>query len=387
MSGAVFTTNAACGGVDLNLYDLKTDVYLNGGPAHPGAAGLPDGDYSVQVTTPGGILLGSTLGAAVPAPVHITNGNFDACYQVWALCLKASDGTQGYDDTTNPGGEYKVWVSQDPTFTSSDTKTDAFKVRVVNPPPPGPTRLRIHKFYDANANGIRDAADPELTGWKVSYTSDSETFTIRFTDACDDVAPGTYTIYEFMPKERSWFATTPMSLTVTVTKGQTVDVWFGNLCLGGGGGHTLGFWSNRNGAVLYGADDQAQLTYQCLRAANGFDFDPASYSVFRTWILSANSVNMAYMLSAQYAAAFLNRSNGFVPPGAIVYAPGTNSANSMGFARYTDLLAETNAELCAHVYTVPGSPYRDYQGALKNALDAANNDLTFVQPAPCPFSF
>jgi hypothetical protein len=34
-----------------------------------------------------------------------------------------------------------------------------------------------------------------------------------------------------------------------------------------------------------------------------------------------------------------------------------------------------------------GSPYRAYQQALKNALDKANNNLTFVQSTPCAFSF
>jgi hypothetical protein len=34
-----------------------------------------------------------------------------------------------------------------------------------------------------------------------------------------------------------------------------------------------------------------------------------------------------------------------------------------------------------------GSPFRDYQEALKNAFDKANNNLTFVQATPCAFTF
>ena len=30
---------------------------------------------------------------------------------------------------------------------------------------------------------------------------------------------------------------------------------------------------------------------------------------------------------------------------------------------------------------------RSYQEALKNALDRANNNLNFVQAAPCPFTY
>jgi len=37
--------------------------------------------------------------------------------------------------------------------------------------------------------------------------------------------------------------------------------------------------------------------------------------------------------------------------------------------------------------TLSGNPYRSYQERLKNALDNANNNRSFVQPAPCPFSF
>lgn len=38
-------------------------------------------------------------------------------------------------------------------------------------------------------------------------------------------------------------------------------------------------------------------------------------------------------------------------------------------------------------YTVASGATRTHQEALKNALDKANNNLDFVQAAPCPFSF
>ena len=46
-----------------------------------------------------------------------------------------------------------------------------------------------------------------------------------------------------------------------------------------------------------------------------------------------------------------------------------------------------NASLGATGLTLSGHPARSYQEALKNALDKANNNLNFVQPTPCPFSF
>jgi hypothetical protein len=124
-----------------------------------------------------------------------------------------------------------------------------------------------------------------------------------------------------------------------------------------------------------------------LRDADGFGYDPLNYSDFRTWILDAKAKNMAYMLSAQLAAMELNVFNGKVDGDALIYAPGTTSANALGFATVNAVMAEANAELGLHGLTPAGSPYRSYQEALKNALDRANNNKTFVQPTPCPFTF
>ena len=95
---------------------------------------------------------------------------------------------------------------------------------------------------------------------------------------------------------------------------------------------------------------------------------------------------MAYMLSAQLAAMELNVLNGFVNGSALIYAPGTTSANAAGFASVNDVMAEANTELGLHGLTLSGNAFRSYQEALKNALDKANNNLTFVRPGPgsCP---
>lgn len=167
---------------------------------------------------------------------------------------------------------------------------------------------------------------------------------------------------------------------------------FGNVLLGGGGGKTLGFWSNKNGEqrmnqTLGMAAALAGLSAQNLRTAGGANFNPATYKQFRTWLLDANATNMAYMLSAQYAAMWLNvnavnGSNPGVSAGSIIYAPGTNSANFLGFATVGAVMAEANAELGLHGTAGEGAPWRAYQEALKNALDKANNNLNFVQPWP-----
>ena len=77
--GAIFTTNVACNGTNINIFTSKSDVYVDGGPAHEGAAGLPDGYYYIQVTEPGGALLGTSVGSSNPTPMHVTNGEGLMC--------------------------------------------------------------------------------------------------------------------------------------------------------------------------------------------------------------------------------------------------------------------------------------------------------------------
>src|SRR5689334_1639687 len=95
-SGAIFTTNSSCNGTNINIFTSKSDIYIDGGPAHQGAAGLADGFYYIQVTEPGGALLGTSVGSATPTPIHVTNGEFDQCYQLEAVVIKPSASTGGY---------------------------------------------------------------------------------------------------------------------------------------------------------------------------------------------------------------------------------------------------------------------------------------------------
>jgi hypothetical protein len=387
-TGAIFTTDVSCAGTNVNIFTTKEDVFLDGGPAHPGAAGLADGDYYVQVTEPGGTLLGTSVGSGNPTPAHVTGGEFDVCYQLSAILFKASDpSSPGYDTTTNGGGEYKVWVSKDPTFAGGETKTDNFK---INPTVVTDGILNVNKFYDANADGLNN--DGQLiTGWKIRIQDGIDI--IRFTPVSVVVDPDDYVVTEGDPAETNWLHTTTNPVNVTINAGDNKTVEFGNLCLGPGGGHTLGFWSNKNGQATMNdggslVPELNLLDSKCLRNASGTDTNfTGNYTNFRNWLLGATATNMSYMLSAQLAAMELNIEAGYVAPGALIYAPGTNSANGLGFATVGAVVAEAEAELCLHATAFAGDPNRSYQEALKNALDKANNNLTFVQPTPCPFTF
>jgi hypothetical protein len=378
VTGAIYTTDSTCSGVNLNIFASKGDVYLDGGPLNPNGPGLSDGAYYVKVTEPDGTLLGSSLTAVAV----VSGGEFTQCYRLADILVKASDASPGYDDSSNPGGEYKVWASQDPSFAESASRTDNFRVK---PDVTAPSKLKIRKFYDANANGVFDTGDTEITGWKMRIQDGVDY--VRYTPVDITVAPDVYTITEAMPIQTNWATTTINPQVVTLDAGQEVTVDFGNLCLGAGGGLTLGFWSNKNGQALVGSDDLACLTALNLVKADGSAFDPGIYSALRTWLLNGTATNMSYMLSVQLAAMKLNVHNGFVSGSALVYAPGATSANTLGYATISALMTEANTALGANGNTTAAGPDRTYQEALKNALDKANNNLNFVQAAPCAFTF
>lgn len=389
VSGAIYTTDVACSGTDLNIYSSKDAVYLNGGPRHLGAAGLPDGEYYVQVTVPDGTLLGTSLGMLDETPVSVASGMFTACPKLSDILKKASDGTAGYDTTTNGGGEYKVWVSQVSTFNNSDTKTDNFKVKESSIPPSTAT-LVVQKFYDANASGTKDGTETFIIDWKVNIGGCINED--KYTEVNEVIDPGTCVVKEYMPTQTNWYRTRPAgtdTITLTIPANGTGTALFGNVCTGPGGGKTLGFWSNKNGQALITGIPASLSMVDGLNLvdANGANADLSSYTKFRTWILGASATNMSYMLSAQLAAMELNVYFNKVDPNAMIYAPGTGSANGSGFASVQDVMDEANTALGNDGYTLSGDPNRTLQQALKNALDNANNNLNFAQGSPCAFSF
>jgi hypothetical protein len=192
----------------------------------------------------------------------------------------------------------------------------------------------------------------------------------------------------------TWLHTTPTTAVITLGVGQHGDVIFGNVCLGAGGGLTLGFWSNKNGQKLENAADFTALTALNLRTATGANQDFTSPTLktnqanLNTFLLGATATNMANMLSAQLAAMTLNVRHAFVNGAAIVSVPGCgNTGLNNQFMTINDLMAAADAALLADGNTPAGDPNRVTQECLKNALDDANNNKNFVQGSPCTFSF
>jgi DNA-binding beta-propeller fold protein YncE len=245
------------------------------------------------------------------------------------------------------------------------------------------TLLSVQKFYDANTNGQRDASESGIAGWRVRVGG-----TTYVTPASLKVAPGVHTVSELDPRETNWKHTNAASVQATASAGDETTVAFGNVCVGAGGAMGTGFWGNKNGAKLFGADDLALMVGLNLRNADGSNFDPATYSAFSAWIGKASGgQNMAYGLSGQLAALALDVHNGKVNGSSLIHAPGSTSANAAGFATVNTVLAEANAELGLHGLTGSGSPFRAYQSALSGILANANGNKTFAQASPCAFSF
>jgi len=351
-------------------------VYLDGGPHGGSNTQLPDGSYWVQVTSPAGDVV---LGVSSSPVVVVQNGEIAGCYQLSGILFKPVSNEPGYGTTPNEGGEYKVWLSTTSAFDPNQSKTDNFKVLADVVPPTNGGKITIHKYYDANGNGIKDANELYISSWQFSVTGPSGA-NLYFTSlggtpavVLENMPPGDYTVSETNPA--NWYTVGALSQTQTLPAGGCITFDFGDFCLGAGGGLTLGFWSNKNGQSLFGADDLALMVNLPLKNADLSDFNPTSYTAFRTWILAANAVQMKNMLSAQLAAMELNVLNGVVSGNAFTYTPG------LGVLTVNQLMNAAIADL-----NDPNST-RAHNELLKNALDGLNNNRYFIQASPCAFTF
>ncbi len=285
-------------------------------------------------------------------------------------------GVHTVTETMKPG-----WMNITPVSQSVTVLREAqASLTFVNELTPVKQNLTVTKFYDANANGVMDGAEPAIIGWNVTVNA------VFYNTPVDTLlAPGTYTVTERASIIGKWRNTTPMSFTVI----QNGTVYFGNLCLGKDAAHAEDFWKTRRGLFLITPTDLARLSALNLKDEAGADFNPATNAAFSTWLNKANDKNMAYALSAELAAMDLNVNT--LVPGTratdLIYAPGTTSANTLGYATVGSVMTEANNALAADGLTLKGDPNRAYQTALYNALNDANKNRNFVQPVPCAFAF
>jgi hypothetical protein len=448
------------GTVNCNLYGDKAYVWINGGPNQTGPSALSDGVYFFTVLEPSGqndpndggdnVLsdtdasggTGTTGGGDSYVERRFTTAGGDISTYLGSTHTTSSSLTQGllirllpYDDTSNPGGVYIMAICRIDLQTSYDpiTKTydvendpvdpasckyDAFKAPTGNTVITEFPDVSGLKYYDANVNGKYDAGiDVGIAGWPIAYQNGVSDVIFTGTGGTFTVAlvPDVYTFQEQVANA-PWMQTGNLdafnqslpvgaallsSFIYTVTVG-TEDISglnFGNVCVGGGGGLTLGYWSNKNGGkVITGPPSLlAGVLALPLRKGNGLRLGSVTLANFQKFLLEATATNMANMLSAQLAAMHLNVASNGVSGTAVIYAPGTNSgldANNGalvdGFATINAVMAEATELLYAGNATdldiLSGNPLRPRAEALKTALDRGNNNLNFVQSGPttCP---
>jgi uncharacterized repeat protein (TIGR01451 family) len=249
-----------------------------------------------------------------------------------------------------------------------------------------------YKFYDANANGVWDAGEPPVAGFKIElYDQSNNLLATAFTaddgSYCfDGLDAGTYTVQEVLPPDSGWMPTTPTSITVTLLSGEiSMDNNFGNLCLEPGqGGKTIGYWANA-GNSLIDLSDVGVLNGLNLFKPSGWSYPPfdlsninTARSQIRNYLLSANAKNMWWMLSAQLIATMLNVMHGYLDGSTLVCV---DPPACTAFMTINDII---NGAIGALGSNVP----RATQAYWKNLLDLLNNNqLPFVSPEPCPVEY
>jgi hypothetical protein len=361
----------------LDGIDAPTTLFLGQSlPLLPALLRAPQAGEQLPAIT-GGANLGDALNCSQGSWKPDLLGSFlfrapsTFAYQ-WQLDGSDIPGANGPSFTFTQAGDYTCRVTAANQAGSSSQISAAVTV----------TLLEVGSFYDANTNGQLDPGESALQGWKVQVGS-----TAYLTPKTLKVAPGVYQVSAASPLQTVWRRTSAASVQAQAVAGDKTTVRFGNVCLGGGGGQGTGFWTNKNGEQLFGADDLAAMVDLNLRNEDGSHFNPGSYSVFKTWLGKTSGTNMAYDLSGQLAGMKLNVLNAKVVGSSLISAQGTLSANAAGFATVNAVMDEANVELGLNGMAKGGSPFRAYQTALRDALLNANGNKTFVQSAPCAFSF
>lgn len=380
MSGAIWTSNDGCTAVNMNHYESKMDVYLNGGPPGGSNKGLPTGWYHVQVTEPDGEVLGKSDGVVVQVG---SNGSFVTCYQLWNIVKTKSSNfaVTGYDDTTNNGDVYKVWLSSVDTFSPSLSKTDNFKVKDDGPPPQAV--LNVDKYYDVLGNGTFDpGTDTLLSGWWIKIVDVTDSLTWYFPTAVSEELPvATYQVTECMPSEPGWFASTATSATVTLSTQTPTRVEFGNYCRFQGDLRTIGFYRNNCSRADVGACFNVTLGTN----GNGCSQIITNCDQVRATIIAADSREALPMLRAQLLAAKLN----------VCRVPGLGAAPVAavkGAQTVQQIIGAAEAfiaNLAACDLRPSNWPVQREQALIyANILDAINNgtSLGAINPTPCSYT-
>jgi hypothetical protein len=419
ISGAIFTSDVD-GNVNINQYEAKEDVYLNGGPTNDNcdAAGVDDGVYVFQITNPSGTVLLSSDDIAfreftVTGGVIVSSNNHPT---VAGDCGGVRVQMAPFDDTPNNGGVYKAWITRKSdyiangnTFRQSDTKTDNFMVKQPSQEP-DTADLTVYKFYDANANGEWDADEMPLFGWAMTASNSNGFNSTQLTESPDgltswtglSIADNPYQVLEGTAGG-TWsqsvsivngLATGSPENPVTglnLTADAVTTVIFGNYCKYKCGGKSKSWWLTDAGRTKVNDGGSMNPEFNALnqlnlRSSSGahWNLNTTTVSQATNWTNLSNflngtsTTNQAYALSRNLAVLRLNIDAGYVNANDFYPSFGGTIA---------ELRDDANAALGIDGFTPSGDANRALQAQLTTWVVNINNGATVIRAKPCPFSF
>lgn len=248
----------------------------------------------------------------------------------------------------------------------------------------------LTKFYDANVNGYPDAGEVPMAGVAFTLTGENiKQTTITGSDGkavFSNLPNGMYTVKETVPQG---YYTSWADSQIVFVYNYPNQLYFGNVCLGGAGAKGMGYWMSKQGQDAFNKKGNSDYLLMVLRSLylpdeNGNDVDPYTYEALRNWMKGANSKNMSYMMAAQNVALWLNVFAGDVNSNNFVYTGGCHTLYYSGkFMGVTQVTSEVDYLIQQNPLVLAGNPERTNFECFKNALENANNNLSFVQQQPC----
>jgi hypothetical protein len=243
----VYTTTSGGAPQNQNQFAVKGDAYIRNETA---------GTYYFEVTGPNGPLLSSDDASCR----LFTVDNFGIITSASVVCPHTPGPNSNalqllpYNDTPNNGGVYKVHVVPQScvtavngaviTYVNGCEKSDNFKVATSCPGgvcSPLQSTISGVKYYDANQNGSKDAAEPTLANWQINVTLNPGGLVSSVTNGSGvwsvTADAGTlYTACEVIPGGTSWVQTGPL----VGTPGTTGQCWTGAFDTADAGGLDFG---------------------------------------------------------------------------------------------------------------------------------------------------
>ena len=365
----------------------------------------------IDLTTDGGMAMTDVV--TLPVGTSIANVVEEGPPAGWTLTSTVTDGDANDNDVLDAGEDVVI------TFTNQrfgsihgskfyDKAIEGNVLGQHDDGEPGVGDIPIQLWKD-DGDGVFEPGedilvDTEFTANEEDAAADPEIEVGQFWFM--DLMPGSYFVVEVLPD--GWIATTDTVSGPHEVNGNRVELGyeFGNIKRKDTNARTRGFWQNKHGrGIITNMELLDDLSALNLRDQAGDHADFTNITEWRNWLKQANAQNMAYQLSAQMAAMYLNIHSDFVDADDIVLVQ--KQDGSLTFLDISDVVdaanevlglnpdgagglllvsgeadGEANASDFVTTLAMYDGTLRGYAGFLKNILDAANNDEIFIWACP-----